>query len=226
MPPSYRFVRDVTIPDDTEITAGNSFVKTWRVENNGDVPWAGGFMLSHIDGRAMTANTHFALPACAPGQQVEISIQMTAPNAAGTYFSDWRMRDASGEFFGEKLWTQIRAVPAAVPQPVTGTNNMVYVADVTIDDDEKMTPGTSFTKTWRIKNTGTRPWGAGYTLNFEKGDAMTAQTRIPLPVCAPGQECEVSVRLQAPSDPGKYFGDWNVQDPQGNTFGVLLWFRI
>lgn len=226
MPPSYRFIRDVTIDDDEQIPAGQTFTKTWRVQNTGDSAWGTGFALSHVDGRAMTPNTHLPLPACQPGEQVDVSVTLTAPPTLGTHFSDWRMRDASGEFFGEPLWTRITVVAAPVSRPVSGTNDMIYIADVTVDDDQEMEPGASFTKTWRIKNTGTLSWGPGYTLTFEKGTAMTTQTRVPMPTCAPGQECDVSITLAAPTEPGKYFSDWHVQDPEGNVFGVLLWFRI
>lgn len=49
---SAQFVRDVTIPDDTELPGGTPFVKTWLLENNGDVPW----------GRATRSTTSAACP--------------------------------------------------------------------------------------------------------------------------------------------------------------------
>jgi hypothetical protein len=226
MPPSYRFIRDAIILDDEEIPAGQRFTKAWVIENNGDVPWQAGFSFSHVDGRAMTPSTHVPLPECAPGEQVRLSVDMTAPTILGPYFSDWRLRDASGEFFGEPLWTRIRVVSPPPPVPATGRNDMIYVADVTIEDDQKIVPGTTFTKTWRVKNTGTLPWGPDYAIVFEKGTAMTDIIRHPLPGCAPGDECEISITVTAPSTPGKYYSDWFVEDPQQQRFGIVLWFRI
>ena len=88
----------------------------------------------------------------------------------------------------------------------------LFVADVTIPDDTKMGAGQSFTKTWRVRNTGKRPWGDGFQLVFVKGTAMTNQRTIPLPACAPGQEVEISIQQTAPTRRGTYFGDWKMRD--------------
>ena len=101
------YVADVTIPDDTRLAAGQSFVKTWRVKNVGKRPWGDGFRLVFVKGAAMTTQRSIPLPACAPGQEIEISIQQTAPTRRGTYFGDWKMRDDRGNLFGEILFLRI-----------------------------------------------------------------------------------------------------------------------
>ncbi|MBN1679873.1 MAG: C39 family peptidase [Anaerolineae bacterium] len=224
MPSNYRFVSDVTIPDQTRIEAGSGFTKTWRVENTGDEAWGTGYRLSHVDGQAMTANTTLDIPACQPGGEVDISVHLTAPREPGAYFSDWRFRQPDGEFFGKKLYTKIIVIPAK--PPIRGISNAIYIADVTIKDDEVMAPGASFTKTWRVKNTGTLAWGPSYTLNLDKGTPMSTISSIPLPACAPGAECEISVTLTTPTQPGKHYNNWILKDSKGKPFGVILWFRI
>src|SRR5512135_3113735 len=48
-----------------------------------------------------------------------------------------------------------------------------YVRDVTIPDGTLFMPGTSFTKTWEIKNTGTCAWDGTYSIVFgNEGDIM------------------------------------------------------
>lgn len=113
--------------------------------------------------------------------------------------------------------------PAAEP---SGIPDAVYVADITIPDDMLITPGTQFIKTWRVKNTGTRAWGAGFSLQFIKGVPMTDQTSYPLPAVAPGNTGDISIPQAAPTTPGIHFGDWRMKDDQGNFFGEVIYLRI
>ncbi|MCZ7673080.1 MAG: NBR1-Ig-like domain-containing protein [Chloroflexi bacterium] len=102
-----RFVADVTVPDDTEIQPGKSFTKTWRVQNNGSRAWGQGFTIRFAGGVLMSAQTSYAPPAAQPGQAVEISINMTAPDRPGTHYADWRLHDDRGEVFGEIIYVRI-----------------------------------------------------------------------------------------------------------------------
>lgn len=116
--------------------------------------------------------------------------------------------------------------PPPPAQPAAQQSNAAFVADITIPDDMPMAPGTTFVKTWRVKNTGTRVWGAGFTLAFIKGDAMGSQTSYPLPAIAPGATGDVSIKQTAPTTPGVHFGDWRMKDDQGNFFGEVIYLRI
>lgn len=219
-----RFIRDVTIPDDTRFPTGHTFTKTWRVENNGGRAWEDGYRLVHVAGVAMTDNTSLPLPTLRPGQQTDISIPMTAPATPGTHFSDWRFHDEAGRPFGDIIFTRIITIPPA-PQPA-GVSDSHFVADITIPDDMEVAPGTVFTKTWRVRNSGTRAWGPGFFLNFVGGVSLGAAASYPLPTAAPGEEVDISIVMTAPSTPGTYFADWRMQDDQGNPFGQLIYVRI
>ncbi len=102
-----RYIADVTIPDDVQIEPGKSFVKTWRVQNNGSTAWGPGYELVFVNGNVMGSPTAVPLPAAAPGQQVDVSINQTAPATAGKHFGDWRLRNAQGQFFGELIYLRI-----------------------------------------------------------------------------------------------------------------------
>ena len=222
--PNGRFIRDVTVLDDTIMTAGDTFTKTWLIENNGSVVWKDGYELVHVAGEAMTAVTARPLPAAQPGAQVEISIELTVPEATGTHFSDWRLRDDKGNLFGDIIYTRIISEPrVSTPE---GVSNSEFVADVTIPDDMQIEPGEMFTKTWRLKNTGTRAWGSGFTIRYLGGVKMAAKDSYPLPAAAPGAEVDVSIDMTAPTSPGTHYEDWRLFDDHGEIFGQIVYVRI
>ncbi|MEZ4645225.1 MAG: NBR1-Ig-like domain-containing protein [Chloroflexota bacterium] len=172
-----RFINDVTIPDDTQIEAGDTFVKTWRVENSGDVDWRSGYKLVFVNGTQMHDVTAVAVPPTARGKQVDISVTMKAPATPGVYFSDWRFQDDRGVSFGDIVY--VRIISEAAPVDPGGVSSGKFVADVTIPDDTPLQPGEAFTKTWRVQNNGTRAWGAGFTLEFVGGTNMAGRTAFP-----------------------------------------------
>ncbi len=49
------FVKDVSVPDGTEIAAGAKFTKTWRLVNSGTCTWTTAYDLVFVDGSAMGA---------------------------------------------------------------------------------------------------------------------------------------------------------------------------
>ena len=96
-----------------------------------------------------------------------------------------------------------------------------YVADVTIVDGMLIVPGTTFTKTWRIKNSGSCKWDSNFGMVQVGGDKMSEQTWFPLTrVVYPGQEVDVSVTLTAPTANGKYSSQWRLGVPGGGSAGV------
>lgn len=103
-----RFVADITIPDDTVMQPGQNFTKTWRVQNIGQRSWGAGFNLVFVKGNPMTKLVLYQLPQAEPGEEVDISIPMTAPDVPGVYWGDWRLRDDKGELFGEVIYVRIK----------------------------------------------------------------------------------------------------------------------
>ncbi len=109
------------------------------------------------------------------------------------------------------------------PGGVTSCNNLVYVSDVTVPDNTVMTPGQSFTKTWRVQNSGSCAWGAGYKFSLIGGDAMGAQALTFTQTVAPGATYEISVPMTAPTTgTGTVSGTWRMADAAGTFFGDAL----
>jgi hypothetical protein len=96
-----------------------------------------------------------------------------------------------------------------------------FISDVSIPDDTVFTPGTTFTKTWRLKNTGSCTWTSGYAIVFENGAAMEGPATKSLPGnVAPGETVDISVDFKAPSSPDTYKGNWKLRNSSGVVFGL------
>src|SRR5215213_5845757 len=90
-----QFVKDITIPDGSQITPGAAFTKTWRLRNAGACNWSG-YTLVFDSGDQMGAASPQTIGAVAPGQEVDLSVNFTAPTTSGSYRSYWRIRNSSG----------------------------------------------------------------------------------------------------------------------------------
>jgi large repetitive protein len=108
-----------------------------------------------------------------------------------------------------------------------------FVADATIPDGTIVAPGTSFVKTWRLKNVGSCTWTTSYSAVFTGGDQMGAPAVVNLPYSvAPGATVDISVNLVAPTGNGHYRGNWKLRNASGTLFGVgasgnyLFWVDI
>lgn len=119
--------------------------------------------------------------------------------------------------------------PTNTPQPPTPTatesipcNQAGWVKDVTIPDGTKFAPGDTFTKTWRLKNTGSCDWNNDYDLVFDDGDKMDGADVVGLSIgtVEPGETVDISVDLKAPAAVGDYRGEWLLRSDDNEVFGL------
>lgn len=133
VPPSscdkVQFVADVNIPDGTILAPGAQFTKTWRLKNIGSCAWSTSYQLVFFSGEKMGAASSANFPQnVAVGQTVDISINMTAPSAAGSYRGFWMFKNANGALFGigaqgnKPWWVDIKVSgPTVTPGGATNT---------------------------------------------------------------------------------------------------------
>ncbi len=119
------------------------------------------------------------------------------------------------------------APPTNTPNPPTNTplpkpdDIAGFVADTTVPDGTVFAPGTTFVKTWRLKNVGTSTWTTSYSLVFVSGDPMDAPASVPLTSSvSPGSEVDISVTLKAPATPKSYEGHFKLRNSGGVLFGL------
>lgn len=95
------FVADVTIPDNSVLTPGESFVKIWQLRNVGTCTWTDEYELVFVEGEIMGGPGVQALDKeVKPGETIDVSVNLKAPGTTGTYRGDWMLRNARDINFG------------------------------------------------------------------------------------------------------------------------------
>jgi hypothetical protein len=114
---------DVTIPDGTEIEPGETFTKTWRLENGGTCTWTSGYELVFVRGDQMGAPPEKQLTTgtVAPGELIDVSVELVAPADPGNYRGYFKLRNTEGVLFG---W---------------GDQNKPFWVDIVVPDVEGVT---------------------------------------------------------------------------------------
>lgn len=97
------FVSDSTVPDNTQMPAGQAFVKTWKVKNSGSCTWKTNYTIILGWGDKMGGQTTSLPVEVAPNTEVEISVTLKAPTKSGTYYGYWRLQNNNGYRFGTAL---------------------------------------------------------------------------------------------------------------------------
>ena len=109
---------------------------------------------------------------------------------------------------------------------VTSCYGLTFVSDVSIPDNTQMDPGETFTKTWRVRNSGSCPWDAGFKFALTGGDAMGSSTLTLPSVVTAGSQFDISVPMVAPSSNGTFRGNWRMSTSTGQFFGDEVYVVI
>ena len=86
-----------------------------------------------------------------------------------------------------------------------------FVTDVTVPDNTVFEKEEQFTKTWRMRNSGTAAWPAETMLVFESGEQMTDVSEVKIGAVEPGEDVDISVDMVAPAEDGTYKSTWRIQ---------------
>lgn len=109
--------------------------------------------------------------------------------------------------------TQTKIIPCDLAQ---------FLTDVTIPDGTHMLGGTTFIKTWQLRNAGSCTWDSSYELIFFGGSQLggPATGKLTTGQILPGQMMQISVQLKAPTESGMYTGWWMLRNGNGAAFGI------
>lgn len=109
------------------------------------------------------------------------------------------------------------------PSTANGCYNAALVADVTVPAGTSVKAGATFTKTWRVINTGTCDWTGEFKITYAGGNIFGADTtkirqRVPV-----GGVADISLNMEAPDGmSGTVVSNWQLATDAGSLFGPLL----
>jgi hypothetical protein len=184
--PTYKVsnVVDVNYPDNTVVKPNTAFKKTWRVTNGGSGTWNANFKLVFVSGDAMGGPASKPIgQVVAPGQTVDISVDLTSPATPKTYNGKWMLQTDAGATFGTGntadgvFWVQIKveqffAVTGAVTVPVPTVWN--GACPLTLAITANITSTAPGTVTYLFKT----PLGNSATLELKFDAAGTKTTPV------------------------------------------------
>jgi hypothetical protein len=197
-----------TIPDGSEYGPGDSFTKSWRFKNIGTCTWNTNYKFVFKDGDKMSAPANNPLSSeVAPGETVDISVDMTAPASAGAYQGFWKMVADDGDAVVHNVWVKI--VVKSAPFAVTGVSLSVipplytgpcpfpfqFTADITSSAEGTVT------YYWERDDGG--QFAHGF-VNFESAGTKTVNTVWPQVVPGPHW---MKIYIDTPNH--QYFGPVN-----------------
>ncbi|MBI5951361.1 MAG: hypothetical protein HY865_06870 [Chloroflexi bacterium] len=178
----------------------------------------------------IVTNTPIAEPTATPAI-ITVTPSITNTSSASSYTHD----------FENPYLTPLPSLPAiatvslAQPSATAGQYNTessapcdgsTYVDDMNIPDGTVFAPGETFTKTWKIKNTGACAWNRSYAIAFSGGDDMSGTATALRRAIPPNGAGNISVELTAPDTPGTYTGYWVMTNSSGAPFGNVFYVQI
>jgi hypothetical protein len=99
---------DVNIPDGSQMSPNQEFVKTWKVRNDGSCVWGAGYGLIYAGySNRMSGQPEPLEGVVEIGQEIEVSVSFRAPDKAGEYVSAWQMANDRGIPFGKAVFVKI-----------------------------------------------------------------------------------------------------------------------
>jgi len=98
------------------------------------------------------------------------------------------------------------------------------VRDVRARPGEIFLPGSSLVKTWRVRNSGSKPWADGCWCIFSHGDF--SGEGVIIDSAGVNEEIDISVVCFAPDKMGSFKSYWRLVDPHGLPFGPFMLAEI
>ena len=199
-----------TVSDNTQMSPGQSFAVTFRMRNSGTTTWttgASGYTLNFVSGSQMGAPSYVTLSSSvSPGNEVNISVTMTAPTTPGTYTGYWRMNNPSSVFFGDQVSVQI--VVSVTDNPPSITAFSINPASIVFGNSFSF----SFTITDDVGLSQAELWR---TTDLSGSPNSSSWTNIRTTTLS-GEKSYPGSFTDAPSSPGIYWYGIHVLDTKGN----------
>ncbi|KAI8075708.1 hypothetical protein BDF21DRAFT_423513 [Thamnidium elegans] len=134
------FVSDINIPDGTTIVPKKTFIKMWKIMNNGSIDWPVGTHLLFAGGSILRPHPvsrpdSFVVPVVSPKEETCITAELRAPDCSGDYSSYFCLCTPDGVRFGDMLWCSIKVNHDEEPKKMTRT---VSAVDIMMNSSNSM----------------------------------------------------------------------------------------
>lgn len=86
-----------------------------------------------------------------------------------------------------------------------------FVSDVSIPDNTRFEKGEEFTKTWRMRNSGSEDWPEDTVLVFTSGADIGKVKEVEVGAVKSGADVDLSVDMVAPGEDGSYRSTWELR---------------
>jgi len=124
-------VEDVTYPDNAIVNAGETFTKTWQLQNVGTCTWTG-YTVAFVDGDRMSSPDSVPVPETERSKPVDVSVELVAPLDDGTYRGNFELRNADNQpvLIGAEsiFWVQVVVGPIESSTNL-GNGNCTYITN-------------------------------------------------------------------------------------------------
>ncbi|MBQ6509668.1 MAG: transporter substrate-binding domain-containing protein [Flexilinea sp.] len=185
------YYSDVTIKDGQQVAPGERFRKIWRVYNNGTCSWNSGYSFVYVSGDRMEGN-NISIPATvAPGQTIDLAVDLIAPKSSGTYRGNWQMRSPQGTNFGETIWVKVRVAgsqpvsPTPTPRQEDGQHYVPINVNSFYADGYEGSEGSCTNVYWSTKGASMVEITVDGTSMY-RGDSVNGSKQICGPITKPG----------------------------------------
>lgn len=125
-----------------------------------------------------------------------------------------------------QLYTPIPTPTITATIPISCTDSLSFIDDITVADGASFSAGASIDKQWLVQNSGTCNWDSTYQLKWIGGDPLGAATEQPLYPARAGTQATLRIIFSAPIGEGPYESAWQAVNPDGNVFGDLVFIKI
>jgi len=129
-----------TYPDGSNVAPGATFQKSWELQNSGTTTWTTDYRLVFVS--SSFPNEHLGSPdvvslskAVDPGETIDISVPLTAPQTPGQYKVTWRLLNPQGQSVsvdGYDLWVLINVGNAQANSQTGSGQQSVTAGGVTV----------------------------------------------------------------------------------------------
>eukprot|EP00808_Paulinella_micropora_P001828 g68086.t1 len=127
-----KFIKDLSLPDRTEVLPNQVIIKTWQLLNTGTIQWPMGSavkLFRSCGGAVTDPNSRFPVPCAKPGEVVDVSAIITTPELPGRCRAFFRLCDLDGRFFGPRMWMDITVVTATTTSEDTSCTTSIDDSD-------------------------------------------------------------------------------------------------